>query len=168
MVSFTIASGGPDETAQIAAVLARQLRKSDVVLLKGGLATGKTTFVQSVAKALGSADAVTSPTFALVHFYTTDKAPIMHVDAYRLSGVHEYRDLGLDEYLDESITLIEWGDIVEADFSCCLTVELTSPEPSSPDHRLLALSSDCPTWLRRLPVIQDELMGATARLSEAS
>jgi tRNA threonylcarbamoyladenosine biosynthesis protein TsaE len=154
--AFTARSASPEQTGQIAAATARYLRPGDVVLLKGGLAAGKTTFVQAVARALGSADAVTSPTFALVHFYTGRNERIMHVDAYRLSGVREFRDLGLDDYVAESVTLIEWGDVVEVDFPSHLSIEITS-DASADDDRLLAFGCAGLDWPPRLQALRDEL-----------
>jgi tRNA threonylcarbamoyladenosine biosynthesis protein TsaE len=160
VTSFSVLSDSPQRTAAIAAALAPHLRPGDVVLLTGGLATGKTSFVQALAPALGSADVVTSPTFALVHIYRGSQAPILHIDAYRLSGVHEFRDLGLDEYIEESVTLIEWGDVVADDFPCHLLIALECRNDSPAEHRSVSLSSSCESWQARLPVLRDALADA--------
>ena len=140
MEFFTVSTKGVDGTNSVAQMLGARLRQGDVVLLKGGLASGKTTFVKAAAQALGSASVVTSPTFALAQFYTSDRGTILHIDAYRLSGIHEFRDLGLDEYIDDSITLVEWGDKVASDFPAALTIEFTY-DPSAPELRLLTFSA---------------------------
>jgi tRNA threonylcarbamoyladenosine biosynthesis protein TsaE len=159
MASFGVPSDSPERTAAIAGALARHLRAGDVVLLAGGLATGKTTFVGGAAAALGSAEPVTSPTFALVHIYTCRPVPLLHIDAYRLSGVHEFRDLGLDEYIEESITLIEWGDIVADDFPCCLSIEFEFVADSATQRRL-TLRPVGDGWAERLPELRDDLSAA--------
>lgn len=161
MKSFSVLSDGPERTGAIAAALTEALRAGDVILLTGGLATGKTTFVRAVAAALGSSDQVTSPTFSIAHAYSAAVAPVLHIDAYRLSGVHEFRDLGLDEYIDESITLVEWGDIVAEDFPCHLLVNLAYAGGS--DDRLITLSSGCDEWLARLPALHHDLAEVAAR-----
>lgn len=161
MKSFSVHSDGPERTGTIAGILAPSLRAGDVVLLTGGLATGKTTFVRAIAAALGSLDQVTSPTFSIAHVYSAAVAPVLHIDAYRLSGVHEFRDLGLDEYIDESITLVEWGDIVAEDFPCHLLVSLAC-EGVGADDRLITLSSDCDEWLARLPALRHDLAEVAA------
>src|SRR5437870_4402660 len=112
MESFSVRSTGPEQTCEIASALAAHLRVGDVVLLTGGLASGKTTFVKGVAAALGSPDTVTSPTFMLAQAYASPRGRILHVDAYRLSGLPEYRDLALDEEAADSITVVEWGELV--------------------------------------------------------
>jgi tRNA threonylcarbamoyladenosine biosynthesis protein TsaE len=111
-------------TSDVAATLAPFLKVGDAILLKGGLAVGKTFFVQALVRALGSADEVTSPTFALAHFYRITVGTFLHADAYRLSSVAEYRDLGLDEYADHVITAVEWGEKVEEEFPDPLSIVL--------------------------------------------
>ena len=110
--SLRVVAESPARTAAVAAAVAGQLRAGDVVLLHGELAAGKTTFVTAAAAALGSPDPVTSPTFMLAQFYAGGRVPVLHVDTYRLTGVAEFRDLGLEEQLAESATLVEWGGLV--------------------------------------------------------
>jgi tRNA threonylcarbamoyladenosine biosynthesis protein TsaE len=151
--SVKFSAVGADGTGAVAALLATHLRAGDAVLLTGGLATGKTTFVKAVASAMGSQAAVTSPTFTLAHFYPSSHGTVLHIDAYRLSGVLEFRDLGLDEYLDESVTLIEWCEKVADDFSCHLMVELHC-DVAEPDQRVIGFSSDCPRWSPVIDALQ--------------
>ena len=160
MDSIAISTNGAEGTNSVAAMLAPQLRAGDVVLLKGGLATGKTTFVKAAAAALGAQATVTSPTFTLAQFYPYESGTILHVDTYRLSGIREYRDLGLDDYIDESITFIEWGDKVEEDFSGYLSVELHC-DSSAPDLRVIAFSSSDPRWQPVIETLQAALLDET-------
>jgi tRNA threonylcarbamoyladenosine biosynthesis protein TsaE len=143
--SFAVSTSGAEGTAALAQRLAPHLRPADVVLLKGGLATGKTTFVKAVVAALGSTATVTSPTFTLAHFYPATPATVLHVDAYRLAGIHEYRDLGLSDYTGESITLVEWGEKVAEDFGCHLLAEFEC-DASAPDTRVITFSSVSERW----------------------
>ncbi len=119
---FSIISRNKDDTDYIASVLAPLLRHGDAIMLKGGLAGGKTTFVQALVAALESEADVTSPTFTLAHFYPIRNGMFLHIDAYRLSSIAEYRDLGLEEYTVDSITAVEWGNIVEDDFTDSLSI----------------------------------------------
>jgi tRNA threonylcarbamoyladenosine biosynthesis protein TsaE len=163
MESFAVTSTGAEQTQAMAAVLARRLRPGDVVILTGGLAAGKTTFVKGIASTLGSPNTATSPTFTLANFYPARAGTILHIDAYRLSGIYEYRDLGLDEYVGESITVVEWGEKIAEDFPCHLTVELAC-ETESPDLRVLRFGSGCSRWGPVLRDLQAELLDE-ARLS---
>lgn len=145
MDSFAVPTHGAEGTGAVAAMLAPHLRPGDAVLLEGGLATGKTTFVKAVVSSLGSPSPVTSPTFTLAQFYAADCGTILHVDAYRLSGIHEYRDLGLAEYAEDSVTFVEWGEKVAEDFPCHLTIKFRC-DAGSPDQRVLTFSSKCDRW----------------------
>ena len=133
------------ETGAVAAALAPLLRAGDVMLLKGPLASGKTAFVQELVAALGATADVTSPTFTLAQFYPTPVATFLHIDAYRLSSVAEFRDLALEDYVSESITAIEWGDIVAEDFSNALSIEFEFV-PGDDNARKLSFSATKQKW----------------------
>ena len=109
----------PDRAAMHAfgAGLARVLRAGDLVVLTGALGAGKTTLVQGVAAGLGVRGAVTSPTFVIarVHPSLGNGPALVHADAYRVGSGLELDGLDLDASLDESVTVVEWGEgLVEA------------------------------------------------------
>jgi tRNA threonylcarbamoyladenosine biosynthesis protein TsaE len=99
----------PDDMEALGARLAAELRAGDLVLLNGELGAGKTTFTRGLGEALGVRGAVTSPTFVLArtHPREADGAPLVHVDAYRLSSAIELDDLDID--FQNSIVVVEWG-----------------------------------------------------------
>nr|WP_307812321.1 tRNA (adenosine(37)-N6)-threonylcarbamoyltransferase complex ATPase subunit type 1 TsaE [Phycicoccus sp. CSK15P-2] len=99
-------------TRAFGAALGRMLRAGDLVVLTGTLGAGKTTLTQGLGEALGVRGAVTSPTFVIarVHPPTAGGPPLVHVDAYRLAGTLELDDLDLDATVDESVTVVEWGE----------------------------------------------------------
>ena len=144
-MEFSITCRNREKTAVVAGALAPSLQPGDAILLKGALASGKTAFVQELVAALGSKAEVTSPTFTLAQFYTTSSGTFLHIDAYRLSSVAEFRDLGLEDYVPESITAIEWGEIVEQDFSNALTIafEFVTRDDNA---RKLTLSAAAERW----------------------
>ncbi|MEO5876458.1 MAG: tRNA (adenosine(37)-N6)-threonylcarbamoyltransferase complex ATPase subunit type 1 TsaE [Streptosporangiaceae bacterium] len=92
--------------------LAASLRAGDLVLLSGGLGAGKTTLTQGIGEGLKVRGPVTSPTFVIarVHPSLCGGPPLVHVDAYRLGGLAEVDDLDLDASLEESVTIVEWGE----------------------------------------------------------
>ncbi len=90
----------------LGAALAPELRPGDVVLLDGPLGAGKTTFVRGLVAALGHGEPVRSPTFNLIQTFPTEP-PVMHADLYRLKS---FEGIGLEEYLDTHVCLIEWPD----------------------------------------------------------
>ncbi|MGR0221092.1 tRNA (adenosine(37)-N6)-threonylcarbamoyltransferase complex ATPase subunit type 1 TsaE [Agromyces sp. ZXT2-6] len=89
--------------------LGRQLRAGDLVVLTGPLGAGKTTLTRGIGEGLGVRGPVQSPTFVLArtHPSLVGGAPLVHVDAYRLSGAAELEDLDLD--FDHSAVVVEWG-----------------------------------------------------------
>ncbi|HVP01128.1 MAG TPA: tRNA (adenosine(37)-N6)-threonylcarbamoyltransferase complex ATPase subunit type 1 TsaE [Solirubrobacteraceae bacterium] len=104
-----------EETEQLAARLAAQLRRGDVVLLSGELGSGKTTFVRGACRALGVRGPVTSPTFTLARRYDDGPVPVSHVDLYRLAGVDGDDPSLLEEELGpERIAFVEWPEADES------------------------------------------------------
>ncbi|HVE92743.1 MAG TPA: tRNA (adenosine(37)-N6)-threonylcarbamoyltransferase complex ATPase subunit type 1 TsaE [Actinomycetota bacterium] len=99
-----------DETTALGEQLGRLLLPGEVLLLTGTLGSGKTTFVQGLAKGLGVEDPCVSPSFTLMRSYE-GRYPLLHVDLYRCSGPAEVADLGLEEMLDPPwVAAIEWGE----------------------------------------------------------
>lgn len=93
-----------------AARLWHELSPGSVVWLSGELGSGKTTLVQAVARAAG-AEPARSPTFSLVHYYTSPDGVIVHADCYRLRDPAEALDLdfpGLER--DARLLLVEWPE----------------------------------------------------------
>lgn len=91
--------------------LAGLLRAGDLVILNGSLGAGKTTLTQGIGEGLGVRGPVTSPTFVIarVHPSVTGGPDLVHADAYRLASPAEVDDLDLDEAMDSSVTVVEWG-----------------------------------------------------------
>lgn len=97
-------------TSDFAARLAGVLRVGDLLLFRGEIGTGKTTFIQAMAQSLGVKEQVTSPSFVLHTIYESGNIPLNHVDLYRLSTDEEVEGFGFEDYLDSSITAVEWAD----------------------------------------------------------
>ena len=84
----------------------------NILLLKGNLGAGKTTFSQFLLKEMGSLDEISSPTYSIVNEYDTPKGKVYHFDLYRLKSVEEAYDFGIEEYLDNGyLSIIEWPEI---------------------------------------------------------
>ena len=115
--TVTVTTTDADGTRALGARVAALLRRGDLVMLSGGLGAGKTTLAQGIGSALNVRGRVSSPTFiiARVHPALGEGPDLIHVDAYRLSSLEEIDALDLDSSLQESVTLVEWGeDKVEA------------------------------------------------------
>ena len=117
--------------------LAAQLRPGDLVVLAGPWGAGKTVLTQGIGAGLRVTGAVTSPTFVIARVHQPDRAaggkiPLVHVDAYRLGGGADPRaeidDLDLDASVDESVTVVEWGEgVVEQLADAHLLVRIDRP-----------------------------------------
>ncbi|MDO8513569.1 MAG: tRNA (adenosine(37)-N6)-threonylcarbamoyltransferase complex ATPase subunit type 1 TsaE [bacterium] len=111
---MTQTSHNPNETKKIAADFSQTLKGGDIVVLKGDLGSGKTTFVQGLAESLGVASPVTSPTFIGMQLYNIPSHPsiktLCHIDAYRFQSINDVISAGLDEYLGakDILSIIEW------------------------------------------------------------
>ncbi|MET8244738.1 tRNA (adenosine(37)-N6)-threonylcarbamoyltransferase complex ATPase subunit type 1 TsaE [Streptomyces sp. NPDC005202] len=112
-VAVEITVNSPEQMRELGRRLAKLLRAGDLVMLTGELGAGKTTLTRGLGEGLGVRGAVTSPTFVIarVHPSLGDGPPLVHVDAYRLSGgLDEMEDLDLDVSLPDSVIVVEWGE----------------------------------------------------------
>jgi tRNA threonylcarbamoyladenosine biosynthesis protein TsaE len=107
----------PQAMRELGARIAAALAPGDLVVLSGRLGAGKTTLAQGIGQGLGLRDGVVSPTFVIARVHRGGRLPLVHVDAYRLSSVAEVDDLDLDASLEESVTVVEWGEGLVDDLS---------------------------------------------------
>lgn len=119
-----------DEAAMLAlgVAIAGQARIGEVIALEGGLGAGKTTLARGILAGLGLVGEAPSPSFAIVQPYDVPEVrlPVAHVDLYRLDGRAETQELGLEEYLLDSLLIIEWPDRLGAglwDHALHLTID---------------------------------------------
>jgi len=107
----TYTSHSPEETASIAQEISAFLKPGDVLLLKGDLGAGKSTFARGLIQTLcGEQTEVPSPTFTLVQTYETQKFVLWHFDLYRLEHKQEIYELGIEEAYASGVSLIEWPE----------------------------------------------------------
>jgi tRNA threonylcarbamoyladenosine biosynthesis protein TsaE len=117
-----VVTNSPVETEAAGERLGRNLELGDLLLLKGDLGAGKTTFVRGVVRGAGSSAHVASPTFQLVRVYP-GRVQLAHVDLYRLGSDSELADLGLDELLEQGAVVVEWGERLDAPEAALLSIE---------------------------------------------
>jgi tRNA threonylcarbamoyladenosine biosynthesis protein TsaE len=108
------------DTWRLAADVTALLPRGGVIALSGDLGAGKTAFVQGVARALGIARPVTSPTFTLVGDYAGPGGRLVHMDLYRMTGPDDLLTIGFPDYLESgAIVAVEWperaGDLIPPD-----------------------------------------------------
>ena len=104
---------GEENTKEIGYRLGKLLTPGSVICLIGDLGAGKTTMTQSLAKAIGVDDYITSPTFTIVNEYEGNM-PLYHFDVYRIGSSEEMYDIGYDEYINsDGVCIIEWANLIE-------------------------------------------------------
>lgn len=100
-------------TNRLAEAIARATSRGDTIALHGTLGVGKTTFSQYFVRYLTDENTdVTSPTFTLVHPYDTEQGTLYHLDLYRLESAEELLALGIEEWIDHDILLVEWPELL--------------------------------------------------------
>ncbi len=106
------------ETLNLGEKLSQKLNPQSVVLLKGPIGAGKTSFVQGIAKGLSITEDITSPTFALAHHYNSGKIPLIHLDLYRLENISSAKEVYFSEeeeaMQNQAILVIEWPEFIES------------------------------------------------------
>ena len=107
-------TNSPEETEAVGAALGNILMPGTVIAYRGDLGAGKTAFTRGLARGLGYAEPVTSPTYTIVNEYLGGRLPLFHFDMYRLASSDDLWDIGWDDYLDRSgVCAVEWSENVE-------------------------------------------------------
>jgi tRNA threonylcarbamoyladenosine biosynthesis protein TsaE len=119
-----IKSGSPEQTEEIGIILGRHARAGDLIFLSGNLGVGKTQLVRGITLGIGSTDPVSSPTFALVNYYSGPIC-IYHLDLYRLGPNADIEVLDIQEMIEsEAMIIIEWGEWLQAEYPQHLEIKL--------------------------------------------
>ena len=104
----------PEETEKLGEALGLRLQPGTVLAYRGDLGAGKTAFTRGLARGLGIAEPVTSPTYTIVNEYLSGRLPLFHFDMYRLRSADDLFDIGWDDYLERGgICAVEWSENVE-------------------------------------------------------
>lgn len=155
--ALVLRSASPDATRALGKRLGRLLQPGDVVLLSGGLGAGKTALAQGIARGLGIADPVSSPTFTILKEYA-GRIPMYHFDLYRIEDPGELETLGFGDYFyGDGAVVVEWAERGEWEGGApwpedVLRIAIAT---AGPEVRVLRLSATGPrgaallAWMRR-------------------
>ena len=118
MKDIIIRSETVQDTEKFANVIASLTKKHDLILLKGELGSGKTTFARSIINSKYFANdvhhIVPSPTFSILQIYEFNNRIIGHADLYRLQNKEEITVLDLQKIVDEGSLIIEWPEVIDS------------------------------------------------------
>ena len=107
------------------AALGRSVPAGTVIAYKGDLGAGKTAFTRGLARGLGCADCVTSPTYTIVNEYLSGLLPLFHFDMYRLGSSDDLWDIGWEDYLERGgVCAVEWSENVEEALEGAISVTI--------------------------------------------
>ena len=130
-------TNSPAETEAVGAALGRIIPAGTVLAYRGDLGAGKTAFTRGLARGLGCADIVTSPTYTIVNEYLNGRLPLFHFDMYRLASSDDLWDIGWEDYLERGgICAVEWSENVEDALEEAVTVTI---EKLGEDSRRITL-----------------------------
>ena len=113
--------------------------KNDIILICGDVGAGKTTLVKEYCKLIGVKENVNSPTYTLINQYKCNSKIVVHIDLYRVNNLIEINELGLFDYLENNLVIIEWPEIIlnQIDFNYTLvTIKYINKS-----HRKLSISN---------------------------
>ncbi len=104
-----------EETQQLGKDIAQKIKYGGILALYGDLGSGKTTFVQGLAKGLGIRQKIISPTFIISRKYDSKERSFYHIDLYRIGEKSDIENIGLSEIINDksNIAAIEWPEKIE-------------------------------------------------------
>ena len=121
--------GNLTETIKLGREFAHGLNPQSIILLKGPIGAGKTSFVQGIAEGLSISEEITSPTFALSHHYDTGRIPLIHLDLYRLEDDLIAKEFFINEEEEanhnQAIMVIEWPELIQPMINNFWTIEIS-------------------------------------------
>ena len=128
------------ETIKLGRKFAQGLDPQSIVLLKGPIGAGKTSFIQGIAEGLSISEDITSPTFALSHHYNSGIIPLIHLDLYRLENSLMAKEFFLAEEEEanqnKAILVIEWPQFIEPIIDNYWKIEISYAENSGRIYKI--------------------------------
>ena len=151
-VTVSITLPTVEHTLALGRAIGRHLRAGDLVILTGSLGAGKTALTKGIGAGMGVAGTVMSPTFVIARVHAGDP-PLVHVDAYRLTGTVELDDLDLDTDLGRGAVVVEWGEGVAEQLTEQRLIVALERLPD--DTRIARLTPVGTDWVDRLHALID-------------
>ena len=106
-------TSGEQETQAIGALLAAECKEGDFLALYGEMGSGKTVFMRGFVGRLIPNALVSSPTYAILNVYESEKITVNHFDMYRITSEEDLYSTGYEEAIRKGITVCEWSENIE-------------------------------------------------------
>ena len=101
----------PEQTRSLGERLSHALRPGDVLVFRGEMGAGKSVLARGIARGLGIAGPIASPTFTILQAYSQGRLPFYHFDWYRIGSPEELFEMGMEEYLGgDGAAVVEWPE----------------------------------------------------------
>ena len=157
MKDYIYNSKSENDTKKIAFKMASMLKKGDVLVLCGDLGSGKTKFTEGFLTYFGLENEISSPTFTIVNEYKKNNINIYHFDVYRLSDSSEFYAIGGEEYFENGICIIEWGELIEDALPSDYIHIVFEKNDSNENIRILNITSHGTKYDNLLNIILEDL-----------
>jgi tRNA threonylcarbamoyladenosine biosynthesis protein TsaE len=157
MTDKIIAAKAVDEASLVAIAeqLSRLVDGGGVIYLVGPLGAGKTTFARALLTSLGVGSRVKSPTYSLIESYIVGALGIQHIDLYRIADPEEIEWLGLRDFAEPQLWLIEWPERAAEEIPAPDLVVNLAHAGAVRDLQLVAKTSKADDWLLSLRNVGD-------------
>jgi tRNA threonylcarbamoyladenosine biosynthesis protein TsaE len=146
----TLTLDSPLATRSLAKAMAPHVGPGDLLGLCGGLGAGKSLFARALIcsrlAGAGRSEHVPSPSYSLVQTYDLGSAEIWHADLYRMDGLDELAELGLDEAFETAICVVEWADRLGSALPDRHLMLAFSLAPGADETRQVTISPRGPGW----------------------
>ncbi len=157
MKHIKIETKNESETLKFGKKLASLLKRGDTIVLTGDLGSGKTKLTEGILSFFGLENEISSPTFTIVNEYKKENINIYHFDVYRLSDSSEFYAIGGEEYFENGICIIEWGELIEDALPSDYIHIVFEKNDSNENIRILNITSHGTKYDNLLNIILEDL-----------
>lgn len=157
MKHIKIETKNESETLKFGKKLASLLKRGDTIILTGNLGSGKTKLTEGILSFFGLENEISSPTFTIVNEYKKENINIYHFDVYRLSDSSEFYAIGGEEYFENGICIIEWGELIEDALPSDYIHIVFEKNDSNENIRILNITSHGTKYDNLLNIILEDL-----------
>ncbi len=142
-------------TIDLGKKFSKVLEGGDIIIFSGELGGGKTTFIAGLAGGLGIKENLSSPSFTILNLYNAGKLKLVHIDFYRLDGIDEFDNIGLDDHIydDSAVLCIEWGEKIRQYIkkdNLSISFNYIIKDEESMNSRIIRFSSSSNYWDKKL------------------